>query len=410
MSGPVATAIERAYRDEWSRIVSTLIRVTGDWDLAEDCASEAFARAWQRWPAEGAPDNPGAWLTTVARRRALDVLRRRARESDKYTELALTPSWDDAQAVGSAGFGDDQLALIFTCAHPALSLEAQVALTLRSVAGLTTAQIARAFLVTETTMAQRLVRAKARIKHTGIPFRTPSGDALSERVDGILAVIYLIYNEGYAPSDGEEVMDVDVAGEAIRLARLLVRLLPEEPEPRGLLALMLLQHARRDARSVDGDVVTLDRQDRSRWHTAEIAEGLTLLETTMGGGPYVVQAHIQAEHARAARAEDTRWDRIVWLYERLQDHTDSPVVALNHAIAVGFDQGPAAALAALQALVYDRRLQDNFLLPAAQAEFLAQAGDVAGAEAAYAEAIALAPPGPQQRLLERKRSELARRV
>jgi RNA polymerase sigma-70 factor (ECF subfamily) len=399
-----ATAVSAAYRDEWSSIVATLIRMTGDWDLAEEAAGAAFEKAVKRWPDEGIPTSPGGWLTTVARNHALDVLRRRTSERSKYREVAIMQQLEGEGSEPDAGLLgiDDRLRLIFTCAHPALPLEARVALTLRTVAGLTTSEIARAFLVPEATMAQRLVRAKGKIRNAGIPYRTPEGDALPARLHGVLAVLYLVYNEGYAPSSGDEVVRVDLADEAIRLTRLLVRLMPAEPETRALLALMLLQHARRAARTLDGELVSLEAQDRSRWDAGEIAEGLELLSDPAGRGPYRIQAELQAVHATAGTADGTDWPRIVTLYDELLRYSDSPFVALNRAIARGFAEGPDVGLAGLDALAATGRLDGYHLLPAAQAEFLALRGDAAAAVARYREAIALAPTGPEQRHLERK--------
>jgi RNA polymerase sigma-70 factor (ECF subfamily) len=404
-----AAAVSGAYRDEWSSIVATLIRMTGDWDLAEEAAGDAFEKAVKRWPTDGVPTSPGGWLTTVARNYALDVLRRRASERSKYQEVAIMQQLEtgDEPSLGPLAV-DDRLRLLFTCAHPALPLEARVALTLRTVAGLTTTEIARAFFVPEATMAQRLVRAKGKIRNAGIPYRTPDADALPARLQGVLSVLYLVYNEGYAPSSGAEVVRVDLADEAIRLARLLLRLIPGESEIRALLALMLLQHARRAARTAAGELVTLDAQDRSQWNVDEIGEGLDLLTAAGGRGPYRVQAEIQAVHARADTAEDTDWARIVALYDELAGYADSPFVALNQAIARGFAEGPDAGLAGLDVLAASGRLDGYHLLPAAQAEFFARSGDAEAAIERYREAIALAPTEPERRHLERKTERLLR--
>lgn len=405
MTAAAADAVVAVYREEWPRVIATLIRMTGDWDLAEDAAADAVAKALKRWPVDGVPTRPGAWLTAVARNHALDVLRRRTSERAKYEEVAIMqrlegePQDADAEALDV----DDRLRLVFTCAHPALPLEARVALTLRTVGGLRTAEIARAFLVPEATMAQRLVRAKNKIRNAGIPYRTPSVTELPARLHGVLAVLYLAYNEGYAPTAGDEIVRVDLAAEAIRLARLVVRLLPSEAEARALLALMLLQHARREARSVEGELVTLDEQDRSRWDAAEIAEGLAVLGA--GGdirGPYRVQAEIQAVHARTAHAHDTDWRRIADLYAELAGFAASPFIALNHAIARGFADGPAAGLADLDILAGSGSLGGYHLLPAAQAGLLARAGDLVSAAEKYREALVLAPTAPERRHLERK--------
>ncbi len=404
------TAIEGAYREEWSRVVATLIRMTGDWDLAEESAGAAFEKAVTRWPAEGVPAKPGGWLTTVARNHALDVLRRRASERLKYREVAIMQTLESEGEQGApdgALASDDRLRLIFTCAHPALPMEARVALTLRTVGGLTTGEIARAFLVTEATMAQRLVRAKSKIRNAGIPYRTPATEALPARLDGVLAVLYLVYGEGYAPSAGEAVLRVDLAAEAIRLTRLVVGLLPDASEARALLALMLVQHARRGARIRDGEVATLGEQDRSLWDAAEISEGLRLLADGGPRRPYRLQAEIQAVHASAADADSTDWKRIAGLYAELAALTDSPFVALNHAIARGFADGPAAGLAALDAVAASQRLDGYHLLPAAQAEFLARDGEPIAAVERLRAAIELVPTEPERRHLERKIAGLA---
>ena len=399
-----------AHRDEWSQVVATLIRLTGDWDLAEESAAAAFEKALTRWPTDGIPRSPGAWLTTVARNRARDVLRRRASERQKYEEVAAMARLEGEEVTMDADDAaldvDDRLRLIFTCAHPALPLESRVALTLRTVAGLTTPEIARAFLVPEPTMAQRIVRAKNKIRHAGIPYREPTADALPERLAGVLAVLYLVYGEGYAPTSGDAVVRVDLAAEAIRLTRLVVRLLPDEPEARALLALLVLQHARRDARTRDGELVTLDEQDRSRWHRAEVDEGLALAADA-GDGYYGLQARIQAVHAAAPTADATDWRSIVLLYDGLAALTDSPFVALNRAIARGFAEGAAAALTDLARLAADGRLDGYHLLPAARAEFIARSGDRDAAAASYREALALAPTVPERRHLERRLAALA---
>jgi len=404
-----AAAVSAAYRDEWSSIVATLIRMTGDWDLAEEAAGSAFEKAVKRWPTEGVPTSPGGWLTTVARNHALDVLRRRASERSKYREVAIMQQLESEESPSSVGpLGvDDRLRLLFTCAHPALPLEARVALTLRTVAGLTTTEIARAFFVPEATMAQRLVRAKGKIRNAGIPYRTPDAEALPARLHGVLSVLYLVYNEGYGPSSGDDVVRVDLAGEAIRLTRLVVRLMPAEAETRALLALMVLQHARRGARTRDGELVSLEVQDRSQWEAGEIAEGLELLADEGERGPYRAQAEIQAVHARASTAEETDWGQIVELYDELLGYSDSPFVALNQAIARGFAEGPDAGLAGLDALAASRKLDGYHLLPAAQAEFLARRGDAAAAMEHYRQAMALAPTGPEQRHLEREIERLS---
>ncbi len=385
--------------------------MTGDWDVAEEATAGAFERAVATWPRDGVPRNPGAWLTTAARNLALDRLRRRGVERDKLQEWAVQEhardpgSVDPADAAGEPDW-DDRLRLVFTCAHPALPLEARVALTLRTVGGLGTAEVARAFFTSESTMAQRVVRAKAKIAHAGIPYRVPPPEALPERLDGVLAVLYLIHNEGYAATSGADLQRPDLAAEAIRLGRLLVGLLPE-PEAEGLLALMLLQHARSAARvDAAGDLVTLEEQDRSRWDADEIAEGLRLLAAPSAGrGPYRVQAEIQAVHARAASAADTDWRTILACYDELPD---TPFVALNRAIALGMATRPSAGLDALAQLAASGTLAGYHLLPAARADLSRRAGRRSDAVAFYTEALALAPTDPERRYLERRLDELGR--
>jgi RNA polymerase sigma-70 factor (ECF subfamily) len=400
---PVARALAEALAAERLRIVAALIRTTGDWDLAEDAVSDAAERALQRWPRDGVPDNPAAWLTTTARRRATDLIRRAATERSKLSQLAADElRQDSAPPDTDMTFGhDDRLRLIFTCAHPALALEARVALTLKVVAGLSTEAVARAFLTTEATMSQRLLRAKRRIAHAGIPYRVPDAAALPERLDGVLATVYLIFTSGYARSA------TDLAEEAIRLGRLLTDLMPDSDETRALLALMLLQHARRDARTVGGELVTLEEQDRSRWDAAMIEEALALGPRPDGPGPYRLQAELAAAHATARAAADTDWTRIVRLYDDLLRLTPSPVVGLNRAIAVGMADGPLPGLRALAELEGDPKLAGYHLLPAARADLLARAGRTAEAVRALDEALELAPTDAERRQLTRRRNELA---
>ncbi len=375
--------------------------------MAEDAAAGAFERALTTWPRDGVPRNPAAWLTTAARNLALDRLRRRGVETGKLQEWTTmedargrTPDDPAERAVGDPDW-DDRLRLIFTCAHPALPLEARVALTLRTVGGLSTLEVAKAFLVNESTMAQRIVRAKEKITNAAIPYEVPAPDALPERLDAVLAVLYLIYNEGYKATSGTSLQRPDLATEAIRLARLLVGLLPD-PEPVALLALMLLQHARAATRVDEaGDLVPLEDQDRSRWDGSEITEGLALLEASAGRrrGAYRVQAEIQAVHALAPYASDTDWPAILSRYEELPD---APIVELNRAIAVGMADGPQAGLAALARLAASGRLDGYHLLPAAQADLSRRAGLHAAAAAHYRAAIGLAPTEPERRYLERR--------
>jgi RNA polymerase sigma-70 factor (ECF subfamily) len=412
----VETAIASAFHEEWGRVVATLIRMSGDWDLAEDCAQEAFAQAVQRWPRDGIPQRPGAWLTTVGRNRALDRLRRSSTEAAKLHQVAaLDPAAGadetaDLATTGAEGdIPDDRLRLIFTCCHPALPLEARVALTLRTLAGLTTAEIARAFLVPEATMAKRLVRAKHKIRNAGIPYQVPPPHLLPQRTTGVLAVLYLLFNEGYAASAGEDLIRESLCAEAIRLARALAQLMPGEREASGLLALMLFQHSRRLARvDAAGDLVTLEEQDRARWDRAEIAEAAGVLRAIPHDGPpgpYQLQAAIAACHATAAGPAATDWARIARLYALLAGLVPSPVVELNRAVAVAMADGPAAGLELIDALG-SRGLEGYYLLPATRADLLRRLGRPAGAAASYREALALAPSEAERRYLARRLAEV----
>ncbi|GAA4607491.1 sigma-70 family RNA polymerase sigma factor [Actinoallomurus liliacearum] len=402
----VDAAIAALFREEWGQIVATLIRTTGDWDLAEDCAQDAFTRALQRWPADGIPPRPGAWLMTTARNQAIDRLRRAAVGAAKLRELAARH--DAADAPSAAGeFGDDRLALIFTCCHPVLAFEARVALTLRTLTGLTTAELARAFLVSEDTMSKRLTRAKSRIRKAGVPFRVPPADERPDRLNSVLGVLYLLFNEGYAATGGEEPIRRGLSDEAIRLGRLLVRLLPAEPEAAGLLALMTLHDARRPARLDGRDLIPLEEQDRSRWQHDRIAEGVALLDGALrqgGAGPYRLQAAIAACHATAPSFEETSWIEIAALYGHLQRLVPSAIVRLNRAVAVGM-LDPARGLSLLDALSPD--LGSHHLLPAARADLLRRQGRAAEAATAYREALALAPSGPERRHLARRLAEIS---
>jgi RNA polymerase sigma-70 factor (ECF subfamily) len=406
----VETAVAEAFRAEWGQVVATLIRVTGDWDLAEECAQEAFALALRTWPRDGVPKKPGAWLTTTARNRATDRLRRETVGAAKLREAGLMhvpeqPESDSGNS-GDSGVDDDRLRLIFTCCHPALATEAQVALALRTLAGLSTAEIARAFLVPEATMSQRLVRVKRKIRHAGIPYRVPPAHLLPERTAAVLGVLYLTFNEGYSAGAGPDLLRPDLAAEAVRLTRVLAELMPDEPEVLGLLALMLLQHARRAARvDADGDLVPLEEQDRTRWDTTQITEATRILETALRRrhpGPYQVQAAIAACHATAVRAADTDWAQIAGLYRELRKFVPSPVVELNRAIAIGMADGPRAGLALLDELTLD----GYHLLPATRADFLRRLGRHDEAARYYAAARDLAPTDAERRYLTRRISEV----
>jgi RNA polymerase sigma-70 factor (ECF subfamily) len=405
----VRAAVDEAFRGEWGRVVATLIRVTGDWDLAEECAQEAFAKALDTWPRDGVPRRPGAWLTTTARHRALDKLRRGAAEANRLRDLAVTASGDD-EAPEPDDVPDDRLRLMFTCCHPALPLEAQVALTLRTLAGLTTPEIARAFLVPEPTMAQRIVRAKRKITGARIPYRVPPAELLPERTAGVLGVLYLLFNEGYSASAGADLVRRALTAEAIRLARVVVRLLPDAPEASGLLALMLFHDARRATRTDDdGDLVTLADQDRTRWDRPAIDEGARVLDEALARGrpgPYQLQAAIAACHATASRAEDTEWARIARLYELVARLNSSPGVELNRAVAVAMADGPAAGLALADDLAEGGGLAGYHLLPATRADFLRRLGRVEEAVGAYREALELAPTEAERRFLTRRIAEL----
>jgi RNA polymerase sigma-70 factor (ECF subfamily) len=385
--------------------------MTGRWELAEESAGEAFARALERWPTSGIPRNPGAWLLTTARNAAVDRERRARADRNRRQELMMTIP-DDPPSRDDSGIEDDRLRLIFTCCHPALSLEAQVALTLRTLAGLTTPEIARAFLVPEPTMAKRLVRAKAKIRNAAVPYRIPPAHVLPDRTAGVLAVVYLLFNEGYSASGGADLLRIDLCIEAIRLARLLAELMPDEPEVLGLLALLLLHDARRAARLDEGgDLVPLEHQDRERWDQARITEGAAVLDAALRrgrSGPYQLQAAIAACHATAATAAETDWAQIVLLYGRLHRLVPSPVVALNRAVAVGMADGPSAGLARVDELASSGELVDYHLVPATRADFLRRLGRSDEASAAYREAVALAPTDAERRYLQRRAAETGR--
>jgi RNA polymerase sigma-70 factor (ECF subfamily) len=406
---PSRVEIERVFREEYGRAVAVLTRVCGDIGLAEEVVQDAFTAALQRWPSEGRPASPAGWIILTARRRAIDRLRREASRADRHTE-AVRLQLVHADAPPAPGeedvVGDDRLRLIFTCCHPALAPAVRVALTLRLLGGLTTGEIARAFLVSEPTMAQRLVRAKTKIRDAGIPFRLPARRELPERLGAALAVLYLIFNEGYAASGGDRLVRDDLVAEAIRLARLLAELMPQEPEAHGLLALMLLVEARRPARlSPDGALVLLADQDRTRWNRTLIAEGQALVRQCLRlnrPGPYQIQAAINAVHSDAGTAAATDWRQVLQLYDQLMTLAPSPVAALNRAVAVAEVQGPACALEIVDRLP----LPQFYLFHAVRADLLRRMGNRGAAAAAYDAAIARSVNAAERAFLERRRREV----
>jgi RNA polymerase sigma-70 factor (ECF subfamily) len=408
----VREIVDAVYRSESRRVFATLVRLLGDFDLAEEALHDAFTSAVEQWAQEGVPANPSAWLVSTGRFKAIDNMRRRARFDASLGAVAerLEANSRAAAQQVDAAVEDDRLRLIFTCCHPALSPEAQVALTLREVCGLTTEAIASAFLTAPSTLAQRIVRAKAKIRDARIPFQVPERDELPERLDAVLQVIYLVFNEGYSASSGATVTRPDLSGEAIRLGRLLLALLPE-PEAMGLLALMLLNESRRAARtSRTGEIVLLDDQDRSLWNQAHIAEGQTLVRQALASGragPYSLQAAIAAVHADATNPAETDWGQIVGLYDVLVRLEPSPIVELNRAVAVAMRDGPAAGLALIDSVLQRGDLAEYHLAHAARADLCRRLGYAADARAAYEQALALARQEPERRFLERRLAELA---
>lgn len=412
MTASIADALDAIYRTESRRIFATLVRLLGDFDLAEEALHDAFRSALEQWPRDGLPSNPRAWLVSAGRFKSIDGIRRQARftawdDAAEHTAALAdpAPAWDD----DSEGLEDDRLRLVFTCCHPALAPDAQVALTLREVCGLATEEIARAFLVPAPTVAQRIVRAKARIRDARIPYQVPALAELTERLDAVLRVVYLVFNEGYAASSGDSLTRADLSVEAIRLGRLLIDLLPD-PEALGLLALMLLHDSRRAARtSPEGDIVLLDAQDRSLWHRGQIEEGAALVERALLSrrfGPYTLQAAIAAVHAEASGPGATDWPQIVGLYDVLLRLDPSPVAELNRAAAIAMRDGPAAGLALIDALLARGELADYHLAHGARAELCRRLGRIDDARAAYGRALSLARQLPERQFLERQLASL----
>ena len=406
-------AVDAVYRSDWGRIVATLIRQFGDFELAEDAAQEAFTAAVDQWRTDGVPESPSAWIIQTAKHKAIDRLRRQTRLKEKLEadpDFASEPIVE-APTLDLGEIPDDRLRLIFTCCHPALSLEAQVALTLRTLGGLQTDEIARAFLVPTATMAQRLVRAKRKIRDAGIPFSVPDTSEMPERLDGVLTAIYLIFTEGYAPTRGESLVRIDLCAEAIRLGRLVTTLLEPKPpaEATALVALMLLHDSRREARlDEDNNLVVLEEQDRTLWNRPQINEALVFVEEALRGepGPFALEAAIASEHCKAARAEDTNWAQIVVLYNTLEQLMPSPIVSLNRAVAIAMAKGPQPALELIDELAATGELDDYHLLHAARADMLRRLGANEEAAESYKTALNLASNDNERRFLERRLREL----
>jgi RNA polymerase sigma-70 factor, ECF subfamily len=410
-----ASTVDAVFRQESRRVLATLIRLLGDFDLAEEAMQEAFRVALEQWPREGLPASPRAWLVSTGRFKAIDSIRRHARftsmdDHAAFIDAIATPDDDSA---ADETLEDDRLRLIFTCCHPALSADAQVALTLREVCGLNTEAIASAFLVPAATLAQRIVRAKAKIRDARIPYQVPEPDAWPERLDSVLRVVYLIFNEGYSATSGEALLRIDLSSEAIRLARMIVTLLPQEPEVRGLLALMLLHESRRNTRvDAEGRPVLLEEQDRSQWDSAFIDEGIALVRAARlepDHSSYTIQAAISAEHAQAAHARDTRWHHIVQLYDELRLHDESPVIELNRAVALAMRDGPVAGLQCIDAILARGELNDYRWLHSARARLLESCGRIDEACAAYVRAIELTPQEADRRFLMARLEAVQRR-